>query len=222
LPRGNAELTDKILIQKITRLDRPVTINDLGRRLKWSRGKIDGSIVRLSEKQLIAIVNISIPKGQRIRYVGLPGKSYWKIFYEQLIVKEKYVLIYDTLGVLQPYRAEISGHLQTTLSDHDKQLIGKDFDELSDTLPSKFSKIDTGILEVIEENLDRIISAAKNKKVTPSELLKDRILDITNPNFDIFIRITSIVTEEAQSDKDTIERSVARSFLRRARSLNHL
>ena len=88
MPRGNAELTDKILIQKITRLDRPVTINDLGNRLKWSRGKIDGSLARLVEKQSIAIVNISIPKGQRTRYVGLPGKSYWKLFYEHYIINE--------------------------------------------------------------------------------------------------------------------------------------
>ena len=73
----------------------------------------------------------------------------------------------------------------------------------------------------MKENFDRITEAARKKEVTPSELLKDRMLDITNPNYDIFIRIFSIVIDEAQSDKDTIERSVARSFLRRARSLNH-
>ena len=216
LPRGNAELTDQILIQKITRLDRPVTINDLGNRLKWSRGKIDGSLVRLAEKQSIAIVNISIPKGQRIRYVGLPSKSYWKFFYEQFIIKEKHILIYDTLGVLKPYQDNFKGELRKSLPSRNEG------ENIADNLPSKYSKIDPRILEVIEENLDRIVSAAESKNVTPLELLKSGILQITNPNFDFMVRIASVVMKEARTDEDTTDRAMALSFLRRARSLNQL
>ncbi|MHA1977860.1 MAG: hypothetical protein ACW98F_03450 [Candidatus Hodarchaeales archaeon] len=204
MPRGNAEETDQDLLHRLTKLDHPVTINDMVLRLKWSRGKIDGSLARLVEKQAIAVVNISKPKSQRQRYIGLPDKSYWHSFYENYIVKQKSVLIYDTMGVIQQFLKD-----SVTYSDqstpHDQDL---------------FNGIDLQLVDVIQSELDRITNIAHEREMTSAQFLKTGLQQILDPNFDFLARIALVVINESQSNVDTNERAVAQSFLEQASSLD--
>ena len=201
MPRGDAEVTDQILYKRIQKFDRPITIKDLVTRLNWSRGKIDGAIGRLAEKNILAIVNISVPRGQRQRYVGIPGKDYWKSFHHHYFIKNNYILIYDTLGVIQGYqgRNEVSAAKVDILKGQDG-----------------LSPIDSSILEVLEDKLDQLKALAQSRGISSSQLLKNLLQDMLHPNYELLMKITSIIAEEAQSDKETIERTVALSFIKRA------
>ena len=203
MPRGDAEVTDQILYKRIQKFDRPITIKDLVTRLKWSRGKIDGAIGRLAEKSIIAIVNISVPRGQRQRYVGIPGKDYWKSFHNHYLVKNNYILIYDTLGVIQEYQGR-----NEALDAKVNILNGQD----------GLSSIDSSILEVLEDKLDQLKALAQSRDISSAQLLKNRLQDMLHPNYDLLIEIGTVTANEAQSDKETIERTVALSFIKRASS----
>ncbi|MHA2290306.1 MAG: hypothetical protein ACXABG_16085 [Promethearchaeota archaeon] len=203
MPRGNAEETDQELLHRLSKFERPVTVNDLVLRLKWSRGKIDGSLSRLVEKQAIAVVNISKPKGQRQRFIGIPDKSYWYSFYETYIVKHKSVLIYDTIGVI-------------------KRLL-KDSEAYSNqnTLDGQFlsTMIDAELTDVILPELDRIKKIAIERNISSAEFLKTGLQQILDPNFDLLARIALVVINESQSKVETNERAVALSFLEQASML---
>ncbi|MHA1946198.1 MAG: hypothetical protein ACXAC6_08590 [Candidatus Hodarchaeales archaeon] len=196
MPRGDAGVTDQILYKRIQKFDRPITINDLGTRLKWSRGKIDGAVGRLAEKNSIAIVNISIPKGQRQRYVGIPGKDYWESFHRHFFIENNSILIYDTLGVIQ----ELSGTKSETLNENS---------DLSVT------NIDPTILEVLEDKYEQINTLSQSLKITASQLLKKRLPYILLPDFELLMKIGAILGEEVQSDNE-MERAVALSYIKRA------
>ncbi len=200
MPRGNAEETDQELLHRLSKFERPVTINDLVIRLKWSRGKIDGSIARLVDKQEIAVVNISQPKGQRQRFIGIPDKSYWQAFYETNIVKSKSILIYDTMDVIK--------HL---ISDSE---VYSDQNNLKDQNLS--TMIDLQLTDVIQSELDRIENISHERNISSAEFLKTGLQQILDPNFDLLARIALVVINESQSSTDTNERAVALSFLEQA------
>jgi len=202
MPRGDAEETDQILYKRIQKFDRPITIKDLTTRLKWSRGKIDGAIRRLAEKHFIAIVNISVPEGQRQRYVGIPGKDYWKSFHQSFFIENNSILIYDTLGVIQEYqgRKEVSGTISDSL---DGQSV----------IPQ--TRINPKILEVLEDKLDQIDTLSQSLNITSAQLFKKRLPYILLPDFELLMKIGAILGEEAQSDNE-MERAVALSYIKRA------
>jgi DNA-binding transcriptional regulator GbsR (MarR family) len=202
MPRGDAEITDQILYKRIQKFDRPITIKDLVTRLNWSRGKIDGAIGRLTEKKSIAIVNTSLPKGQRQRYVGIPGKEYWKSFHQHYFVKNKYILLYDTLGVIQEFQRSSEGPGK-----------GINLSNVQDRLPE--TNIDSSILEVLEDNLEQLKSLALSRNMTIPQLLENRFPYLLLPDFVILMKIASVIAEEAQSDNET-ERAVALKFIKRA------
>ncbi len=228
LPKGNAEVTDQILRSKIESFERPVTINDLASRLNWSRGKIDGSINRLQEKKEVAVVKVSLPKGQRRRYVGLPYKTYWQRFYKHIIVQEEHILLNDPVGVLKDSAPQISplqsslveelqktvDNLYRTLKDREMQI-----EFLKQQALDNSSDIDPSIIQVLKEQQDLITAAANQRNITPAELLKLSIPQIADPNFDLITKIVTVVINESRSEVDSIERTVARNFLRRAQSL---
>ncbi|MHA2246640.1 MAG: hypothetical protein ACXADY_16985 [Candidatus Hodarchaeales archaeon] len=228
MPRGNAEITDQMLYTKIESFERPVTINDLTSRLNWNRGKIDGSINRLQEKNELAVVKVSLPKGQRRRYVGLPHKTYWQRFYQQIIVQGKNILLNDPLGVLTDSTPQIS-HLRSSLVEELQKTVDNLYRTLKDReLQIEFLKqqaldnnteIDPSILQVLKEQQDLITSAANQRNTTPAELLKTSIPQIADPNFDLITKIVTVVINENRSEVDSIERTVARTFLRRAQAL---
>ncbi len=228
LPKGNAEITDQTLLSKIESFERPVTINDLASRLNWSRGKIDGSLNRLQEKKEIATIKVSLPKGQRRRYIGLPHKTYWEQFYRQLIVQEKNILINDPLGVFKDLAPQISP-LQSSLVEELQKTVDNLYRTLKDReLQIEFltkqaldnsSDIDPSIIQVLKEQQDLITTAANQRGISPSELLKLSIPQIADPNFDLITKIVTVIINESRSEVDSIERTVARSFLRRAQSL---
>ncbi|MHA2248218.1 MAG: hypothetical protein ACXADY_24930, partial [Candidatus Hodarchaeales archaeon] len=176
MPKGNAEVTDQILRSKIESFERPVTINDLTSRLNWSRGKIDGSINRLQEKKEVAVVKVSLPKGQRRRYVGLPYKTYWQRFYEQLIVQDKNILLNDPVGVLKDLSPQIS-LLQSSLVEELQKTVDNLYRTLKDReLQIEFLKqqalddspdIDPSIIQVLKEQQDLINTAANSRNITP-------------------------------------------------------
>lgn len=230
VPKGNAEVTDQLLHSKIESFERPVTINDLASRLNWSRGKIDGSINRLQEKREVAVVKVSLPKGQRRRYVGLPYKTYWQRFYKQIIIQEKNILLNDPLGVLKDSTPQISP-LQSSLVEELQKTVDNLYRTLKDReLQIEFlrqqaidnsSGIDPLIIQVLKDQQDLISTAANQRNITPAELLKLSIPQIADPNFDLITKIVSVVINESRSEIDSIERTVARTFLRRAQSLEH-
>ncbi|MFX0016759.1 MAG: hypothetical protein ACFFB2_17240 [Promethearchaeota archaeon] len=228
MPKGNAEVTDHILHSKIESFERPVTVNDLKSRLNWSRGKIDGSLNRLQEKDKVAMVKVSLPKGQRRRYVGLPHKTYWKRFYQQIIAQEKNILLNDPLGVLKDSIPETS-HLNTSLMEELQKTVNNLYRTLEDReLQIKFLKqqtldnsnqIDPSIIMVLKEQMELITLAANQRNISPAELLKSSIPQIADPNFDLITKIVTVVINESRSEVDSIERTVARTFLRRAQAL---
>lgn len=227
MPKGNAKVTDQILHSKLESFERPVTINDLTSRLNWSRGKVDGAINRLQNLKEVAVIKVSLPKGQRRRYIGLPKKTYWQRFYQDIIVQEKNILLNDPLGVLNSFLSQTSP-LKMVLVDE----LQKTVDSLYQTLKERDSQIellkkqalgggtqiDPSIIQVLEEQLDLITSAANQRNITPAELLRSGIPQIADPNFDLIMKIVSVVINESRSDIDTIERTVARTLLRRAQS----
>ncbi len=204
MPRGNAEETDQKMLSRLSKFDRPVTVNDLVLRLNWSRGKIDGAIARLVEKQAIAVVNISIPKGQRQRYIGIPHKPYWQAFYDHYVIKQKSILIYDTMSVIQRFLKDSEAYSEQNAPDGQ---------ELS-------TKIDPQIAEVIYSELDRITNTALEREMSSAQFLKNGLQQILDPNFDLLARIAVVVIKESNSAVDTNERSVAQSFLEQAISLD--
>jgi DNA-binding transcriptional regulator GbsR (MarR family) len=228
LPKGNAEVTDQILRSRIETFERPITINELVLRLNWSRGKIDGSLNRLQEKKEVATVKVSLPKGQRRRYIGLPQKTYWKQFYQQIIVQEKNILINDPLGVFKDAAPQINP-LQSSLVEELQKTVDNLYRTLKDReLQIEFLKkqaldissdIDPSIIQVLKEQQDLITTAAKQRGITSAELLKSSIPQIADPNFDLITKIVTVVINESRSEVDSIERTVARTFLRRAQTL---
>ncbi len=202
LPKGVAEVTDQVLLKRIQKFDRPITIKDLVTRLNWSRGKIDGAVGRLAEKDSIAIVNISVPQGQRRRYVGIPGKEYWEQFQRHFFIENKSILIYDTLGVIQEYqgRKEVSG-------------IKSDAFNRQDVLSR--TNIDPTVLEVLEDKLDQLNTLSQSLNITSAQLLKKRLPYILLPDFELLMKIGAIIGEEVQSDNE-MERAVALSYIKRA------
>lgn len=202
MPRGDAEVTDQILYKRIQNFNRPITVKDLVIRLKWSRGKIDGAIGRLTEKNMIAIVNISIPRGQRQRYVGLPGKEYWKSFHQHYFIKNDYILIYDTLRVIQEFQEKI-------------EVPSTKIDTLNEQHGSSHTNIESPILEVLEDKLDQLKTLAQSLHITSAQLLKKRLPYILLPDFELLMKIGAILGEEVQSDNET-ERAVALSYIKRA------
>jgi len=230
LPRGNASITDLQLITTLEKIARPVTINDLASRLNWSRGKIDGAINRLLEKKEAAIVKISSPRGQRLRYTGLPNQPYWEKFFQETIVSKKHILVNDPLGVLQSFRKQSSPpdsiqneRLKKTVNDLHRKLEEKDqqIDFLEQQSLEYKTNVDPSLVKIIEEQHDLIVNSAQQKEVSPAELLQTGILRITDPNYDILTKIVAIVLDESKQKTDSPESKVARSFLRRARSLEH-
>lgn len=228
LPKGNAEVTDQILRSKIEAFERPITINELVSRLNWSRGKIDGSLNRLQEKKEVATVKVSLPKGQRRRYIGLPHKTYWEQFYQQIIVQERNILINDPLGVFKDTESQISP-LESSLIEELQKTVDNLYRTLKDReLQIEFLKkqaldisvdIDPSIIQVLKEQQDLITAAANQRGITSAELLKSSIPQITDPNFDLITKIVTVVINESRSEVDSIERTVARTFLRRAQTL---
>ncbi|MFX1504690.1 MAG: hypothetical protein ACFFDC_01125 [Promethearchaeota archaeon] len=228
MPKGNAEVTDQILRSKIEAFERPITINELVSRLNWSRGKIDGSLNRLQEKKEVATVKVSLPKGQRRRYIGLPHKTYWEQFYQQIIVQERNILINDPLGVFKDTESQISP-LESSLIEELQKTVDNLYRTLKDReLQIEFLKkqaldisvdIDPSIIQVLKEQQDLITAAANQRGITSAELLKSSIPQITDPNFDLITKIVTVVINESRSEVDSIERTVARTFLRRAQTL---
>ena len=228
LPKGNAEVTDQILRSRIETFERPITINELASRLNWSRGKIDGSLNRLQEKKEVATVKVSLPKGQRRRYVGLPHKTYWEQFYQQLIIQEKNILINDPLGVFKDTLSQTSP-LQSSLIEELQKTVDNLYRTLKDReLQIEFLKkqaldissdIDPSLIQVLKEQQDLITTAANQRGITSAELLKSSIPQIADPNFDLITKIVTVVINESRSEVDSIERTVARTFLRRAQTL---
>lgn len=228
MPKGNAEVTDQVLFSKLELLERPVTINDLTSRLSWSRGKVDGAINRLHEKNKVAVVKVSLPKGQRRRYVGLSNKTYWQRFYQEIIVQEKNILLNDPLGVLKnstpqigPLDASLVEELQKTINNLYRTLEDRELqiEILKQQTLDNSTEIDPSIIKVIKEQLDLITTAANQRNISPAELLKSGIPQIIDPNFDLITKIVTVVINESRSEVDSIERTVARTFLRRAQSL---
>ncbi|MFW9904197.1 MAG: hypothetical protein ACFFFH_07695 [Candidatus Thorarchaeota archaeon] len=228
MPKGNAEVTDQILRSRIETFERPITINELTSRLNWSRGKIDGSLNRLQKKKEVATIKVSLPKGQRRRYIGLPEKTYWEQFYQQIIVQEKNILINDPLGVFKDSISQISP-LQSSLVEELQKTVDNLYRTLKDReLQIEFlkkqaldisSEIDPSIIQVLKEQQDLITTAAKQRGITSAELLKSSIPQIADPNFDLITKIVTVVINESRSEVDSIERTVARTFLRRAQTL---
>ncbi len=204
MPRGNADETDQELIHKLSKFERPVTINDLVERLNWSRGKIDGSVTRLVEKKAIAVVNISKPKGQRQRFIGLPERAYWASFYEQYIIDQRAILIYDTLDVVRPFITEDTVSINHTRSKT------QDFSE----------GIDPQVADVIKSELIRITKIAEEREISSAQFLKTGLQQILDPNFDFLARIALVVINESQSDINPDTRAVAQLFLEQASSLD--
>jgi hypothetical protein len=230
LPRGNASVTDLQLIKTLEKYTHPVTINDLASRLNWSRGKIDGAINRLLEKKEAVIIKISSPRGQRLRYIGLPNQSYWESFYQEIIVSKNHILVNDPLGVLQSFSSQSTPPdsiqyeaLKKTVNDLYRKLEEKDqqIRYLEQQALEYKTDIDPSIVKIIEDQLDLITNAAQQRNVSPAELLKTGILRITDPNFDFLTKIVSIVLDESKKKTDSPESQAARSFLRRARTLEH-
>lgn len=219
------------MLAKLEQINRPVTINDIASRLSWSRGKIDGSINRLQEKQKVAIIKISSPKGQRRRYVGVP-RVFTQSFYQEIVLNQNNILVNDSLGVLQPFHIQ-SGlsntsqieKLRNTINNLYQKLEEKDGNiiqleqQVSD---SSSSQIDPSIVRIIEKYSNMITSSAKQRGVSPAELLETGIPQITDPNFHLITKIVSVVVNESQKDHDSIERTIARSFIRKARSLDSM
>jgi DNA-binding transcriptional regulator GbsR (MarR family) len=227
MPKGVAKVTDQILHSKLESFERPVTINDLTSRLNWSRGKVDGAINRLQDKKEVAVVKVSLPKGQRRRYIGLPQKSYWLRFYEDIIVQEKNILLNDPLGVINNYLPRSSSIEKSQMKE-----IQETVESLYQTLKERDSQIkllkkqalgngiqiDPAIIQVVNDQMDLITSAANQRNIAPAELLRSGIPQIADPNFDLIMKIVSVVINESRSEIDSIERTVARTFLRRAQS----
>jgi hypothetical protein len=228
LPKGDAAVTDLQLITTLEKFTRPVTINDLVSRLNWSRGKIDGAINRLLDKKAVAIVKISSPKGQRLRYIGLPKQAYWEGFFQDIIILNNNILVNDPLGVLQSFSQQ-SGQadliqyetLKKTANDLYQKLEEKDeqIDFLEQQVLKHKTQIDPSLVKILEEQIDLITNAAHQRNVSPVELLQTAIPQIVDPNFDFLTKIVSVVVSESQKETDSLERTIARSFLRRARSI---
>ncbi len=198
MPRGNADETDEELLHKLSKFERPVTINDLVYRLNWSRGKVDGSLARLVEKQAIAVVNISKPKGQRQRYIGLPEKEYWQSFHENYIIEQKAVLIYDSFGVLQPFTSFI----------------------LEATASSRNTNVDSTILSVINDYLAQITEVIQERDLSAAQFIENAIQYYINPEYAILAKnLVNVVVEAMKSEENTIESETARSFVKRAELL---
>jgi DNA-binding transcriptional regulator GbsR (MarR family) len=229
LPKGNSIITDQTLLAKLEQIKRPTTINEIATRLNWSRGKIDGSINRLLNKQKVAVVKVSSPKGQRWRYVGVPN-GFTQSFYKEIILDQRNILVNDSLGVLQPFgsqnglsnTAQIE-KLQNTVDNLYRNLEEKDNrilqleQQISD---SRNSKLEPSITRIIEKYSDMISSSARQRGVSPAELLETGIPQITDPNFHLITKIVSVVVNESQKEQDSIDRTIARSFIRKARSLD--
>jgi DNA-binding transcriptional regulator GbsR (MarR family) len=219
------------MLAKLEQINRPATINDIASRLSWSRGKIDGSINRLQNKQKVAVVKISSPKGQRWRYVGVP-RVFSQIFYQEIVLNQNNILVNDSLGVLQPFSIQngLSNtsqveKLQNTINNLYQKLEKKDNSILQleqQVSDSGSSQIDPSIAKIIEKYSNMIISSAKQRGVSPAELLETGIPQITDPNFHLITKIVSVVVNESQKEHDSIERTIARSFIRQARSLDRM
>lgn len=139
MPKGDATTTDSKLLARLEKFSRPVTANELSSRLRWSRGKIDGALNRLQNKNTVAIVKISEKEGQRMRFIGLPNKSYWKSFYTHMIVQQRNVLVNDSLGVLNSYSRP-----EEHLSEAQNQLL-KDYQKTVENLQLDLKKSDDKI-----------------------------------------------------------------------------
>ena len=199
MPRGNATETDQELLQRLSKFERPVTINDLVLRLKWSRGKIDGSIARLVDKEEIAVVNISRPKGQRQRFIGLPSRPYWQSFYEIHIIKQKSIIIYDSSGVIKPFLVQ----------------------EPSSNSVNSSKNIDPEFSVVIDKYRDQIADVVRNREISSAEFLEKAIRYYLNPENAILAKnLVDVVAEAFKSDNDTAEKEAARSFVKRAQTMS--
>ncbi|MHA2223983.1 MAG: hypothetical protein ACXAC8_02190 [Candidatus Hodarchaeales archaeon] len=224
MARGNAAATDQILLKKLNQFERPVTINELATRLNWNRGKIDGAINRLHEKNAAVIIKVSSPRGQRRRYVGMQ-KVFTQSFYKEIVIKQRNILVSDPNEVLKPFDShpisdgaeyEILKDYQKSIQNFKLQLDEKDrqIKHLEQKASETSSRIDPDIIKVIEERLDQLNSAARKEGLSPAQILKTRISLIADPNFASIPKIISIILEERE--KDTAEGAAARSFLRRA------
>lgn len=219
------------MLAKLDQINRPATINDIASRLSWSRGKIDGSINRLQDKQKVAVVKISSPKGQRWRYVGVP-RVFTQTFYQEIVLNQNNILVNDSLGVLQPFHIQTGlsntsqvEKLQNTINNLYQKLEEKDNSILQleqQVSDSSSSQIDPSLAKIIEKYSNMITSSAKQRSVSPAELLETGIPQITDPNFHLITKIVSVVVNESQKDHDSIERTIARSFIRQARSLDRM
>ncbi|MFX0150239.1 MAG: hypothetical protein ACFFAJ_05625, partial [Candidatus Hodarchaeota archaeon] len=87
---------------------------------------------------------------------------------------------------------------------------------------SSNSQLDPSITRIIEKYSDMISSSARQRGVSPAELLETGIPQITDPNFHLITKIVSVVVNESQKEQDSIDRTIARSFIRKARSLDLL
>ncbi len=228
MPKGDATITDLQLITTLEKVTRPVTINDLVSRLNWSRGKIDGAINRLLDKEAVAVIKISSPKGQRLRYIGLPKRAYWEDFFQDMIILNNNVLVNDPLGVLQSFNQQPRQTdpiqyetLKKTANDLYRKIEEKEqqIDFLEQQVLRYKTRIDPSLIKILEEQIDLITDAAQKRKVSPTELLQSAIPQIADPNFDFLTKIVSVVVNESQKETDSLERTIARSFLRRARSI---
>ena len=202
MPKGNAELTDQILHKRIQKFNRPIAIKDLVNRLKWSRGKTDGAVGRLAKKKSIAIVNLSIPGGQRQRYVGIPGKEYWQSFYNYFFKENNSILIYDTLEVLNNYQGKKDIPNSKTKQTGSKGEITS-------------MNIDISILETLENKLHLLKPVAESRNTTTAQLLIDRLEYVFHPYYDILFETGLIIANQADSD-DEKERADALGYLKRA------
>jgi len=80
----------------------------------------------------------------------------------------------------------------------------------------------TSLMKELKKQMDLIIHSAEQRGVSPVELLKIGIPQIADPNFHLITKIVSVVVNESQKEHDSIERTIARSFIRQARSLDRL
>jgi hypothetical protein len=131
-------------------------------------------------------------------------------------------------GVFEDFPSQISP-LQSTLVEELQKTVENLYRTLKDReLQIEFLKkqaldistgIDPSIIQVLKEQQDLITTAANQRNLTPTELLKSSIPQIADPNFDLITKIVTVVIDESRTEVDSIERTVARTFLRRAQAL---
>ena len=226
MPKGHAEITDQTLISYLKTLKNPVTVKKIADKLAWNRGKVDGSINRLESKEEAIIVKLSQSKGQRKRFIGLPSAEYWDVFYTDFIINQEYILVGDNTNIFKKQtdknkKGEISRYTKLIEELYSKN---EEKDNQIKILINRINEIsenvNPGLINVIATHLDLIKKAAEMRNISPEELLNKGISNIADPNFELVTKIVSVVVQESRSETDSIERTVARSFLRRAQSID--